>query len=139
MRQKEPVTLKRGARPGGRSIRRRRKRRGRSEPAQAIPTQYRTTDRVYLVSNDKSYKLSILDPATCLENLLKDAEEKGVQISNVGRDLTRYGQQMTDIAHATRAILNFVKLTVGFERLVLDGEVTSQQADILLGGSKSHS
>jgi hypothetical protein len=72
------------------------------------------------------------DESIELESLLTSAEEKGRKIADLGRHLTHSGQEIADIAHATKNVIDIVHYPPNYEELVSDWNIFDRQADNLL-------
>jgi hypothetical protein len=72
---------------------------------------------------------SSTDPQVELAKLLDEAEKMGEHIAEEGRKLTQEGQQVVDLARATRPLIKYAE-PVNIESLITDWGVVNQQAGL---------
>jgi hypothetical protein len=85
-----------------------------------------------MVSEDDGEKSTPDSTEEKLDQLLKEAEEKGKEIAKIGRELTEAGQTIADLADATRNVVKIVNNPPNSEFLISDWELTSYQAGVVL-------
>jgi hypothetical protein len=77
------------------------------------------------------------DPAKELDSVLGGVEDKGLKLVKVGRQYVKAGQDMADVAGATRKLVQIVKAPPNVEHLLSDWEEASVKAGSLLAHLES--
>jgi hypothetical protein len=72
------------------------------------------------------------DPNKKLDKLLETAAEKGLRLAQKGRVLTQEGQNMADVANATRGAARYIVHIPGIEDSITKWQTSNQQVDSLL-------
>jgi len=72
------------------------------------------------------------DPSERLDAVLKSAEEKGKRIAGIGRAVAKAGQEMADVAGATRNLVHIVKIPPNLESLMTGWEDADYSAGVVL-------
>ena len=77
------------------------------------------------------------DGSSNLDAVLDGAEQKGLKIAKVGRKLTKAGQDLADLAAATRQVVHIVKAPPNVEFLISDWQTADEQAGIVLAQAEA--
>lgn len=72
-----------------------------------------------------------------LDALLQAAQKKGHKVAELGRNLTKAGQELSDVATATRSLVHVVKTPRNVEWLIGDWQNVNTQADDLLAQTET--
>lgn len=75
---------------------------------------------------------SSTDPIEELERIVNNVEQKGEEVSEHGREVTRTGQFMVDFARATKAVIPYLPPNTNLEYLIDDWRAYDWQAERLL-------
>jgi hypothetical protein len=88
-------------------------------------------------SNDsESSDQKKIDPIQKLDKLLESAEDKGNRIVQMAREATKSGQELVDVSHSIRGVIEAGANIPEIESLITDAENVNREADSALSQFK---